>query len=481
MGIKDHDNRLLDYVYDELEASERESFERRLEEDATLRAELERVQSTRTMMERVVDAEPPQELFYDLVREARKAVAQQHQPSLFQRFTAALLRPQAATALLVLVVAVTGVYLLDNTQSRMPDDPRDVVSPTTLPSRGEVAAAHEPTPVMAEGALAGAPESEAVARNDAPGDDLKSFGVASADPAAEPASKADAPRSPVVAEKAKERPLKRRAKKMAKTRRSRAKQMPAPTREQQKVAKGVSQSAKPFAVPPPAPRKAVQRTESAANQAVAVGDAGVQEKMRSGQSSRLRVSRPAPALSDMAASEDSASASERGAPEAEPQAVESVKVEPYQRAMNDYRAQRYGQAINGFNRVLVDKKLRHRVYSARLHLARAYRKQKKTARALEQYRSVLQTKQSVSQRRKVLLETARLEMQAGMLGAARSHVLDVLRGQKKPSAAAKALLTEVEERIRLARLRKAKKKAKPTTESKKAKPATESKKAKTSK
>ena len=57
MGIKDHDNRLLDYVYDELEASERESFERRLEEDATLRAELERVQSTRTMMERVVDAE----------------------------------------------------------------------------------------------------------------------------------------------------------------------------------------------------------------------------------------------------------------------------------------------------------------------------------------------------------------------------------------------------------------------------------------
>jgi hypothetical protein len=470
MGIKDHDNRLLDYVYDELDASERESFERKLEEDAALRAELVRVQSTRTMMQRVVDDEPPQELFYDLVREARKAVAQQHQPSLLQRFSAALLRPQAATALLVLVVAVTGVYLLDNTASHMPDDPRDVVSPTTLPSRGEVAAAHEPTPVMDEGAPAGPEESEAVARSEATEDDLESFGVASAEPAAEPASKADAPRSPVVADKAKVRPGKRRAKKLAKAPRSRARQVPAPAREQQKVAKAAPTSVRPIAVQPAAQGKGALRKESAAKRPVLARDALVQQKARSDQSSRGRVSLSAPALDDMAPSEASSSASERGIPEApETQEAEPVKVEPYEAAMNDYRAQRYGQAINGFNRVLVDKKLRHRVYSARLHLARAYRKQKKTARALEQYRSVLQTKQSVSQRRKVLLETARLEMQAGMLGAARSHVLDALRGQKNPPAAAKALLTEVEERIRLVRLRKAKKKAKPAAESKKAK------------
>jgi len=469
MGIKDHDNRLLDYVYDELEASERELFERQLAEDAALRAELARVQSTRTMMNQVVDEEPPQELFYELVREARKAVAEQHQPSFFQRFSAALLRPQAATALVVWVVAVTGVYLLDNTQSRMPDDPRDVVSPTTLPSRSEVVAAHAPTAAMDEKASPGVAESKK-ATEASPADDLVSFGAGVLEAALEPASKADGTVNTDVVgnagiaskDNATKRPSKRRAKKVAKARRSRAKQAPAPAREQQNLVA-------PRTVQPMAQGNQTGLGVLNAKRSVLAKKSVVQKEGYSGQAVMNRMDRSSGASS---ASAPSAAPSADDSEMQEPLEVDEaavVKPEPYEAAMSDYRAQRYGQAIRGFNRVLVDKKWSNRVYSARLHLARAYKKQKKTARALEQYRSVLQAKQSVSQRRMILLETARLEMQIGLLGAARTHILEASRGQKKLSPAANALLKKVEERIRRAQVQKEKKK-KQATESKKAKP-----------
>ena len=128
--------------------------------------------------------------------------------------------------------------------------------------------------------------------------------------------------------------------------------------------------------------------------------------------------------------------------------------------MLDYKAKRYGQAVTGFKRVLADKGLGSRVYTARLHMARAYRKQGKLSLALGQYRQLLEMQQSGVQKASVLLETARLEMNMGQLGIARTHVMQLLKRRKKPLPAATDLLKQIEERI--AAVEKAKKSTKKT-------------------
>jgi len=480
MSASDQDNRIVEYLYGELEPAERVAFEQSLEADAELRAELESFRGTRAMMNSVVDEEPPQALFYELVREARKAASPEQRPSFIQQLMAALIRPQAATAMLVLIVAGTGLYLLDSNQHRIQEHPGDVVSPSALPTRSEMASAEsvadEVAPAMAKldketglgaalptdsaadpsfasdlselvagNAPAKAPESEPSARGS---DDDWGAGTAGRVASGGNVERKDravgGDRRRMAARAKKKRPL-RKAKSTSDNSAPSmlATSKPRPTKEKGMEGMGVSA----MGMERPAPKATKSKPSS-----IVYG--GQQSNEKASQSALPRAEAPA------------APASEAQEDEAISVVDQDKKPKKFDQAMTDYKAQRYGQAIAGFQRVLADKSLRNRVYTAKLHMARAYRKQGKLSQALNQYRTVLQAQQTRGQRHALLLETAQLEMNMGQLGVARSHVLQVLKGQKKPSPEASALLAQLDRRISEVDKKKAAKKAAPAKESK---------------
>jgi predicted negative regulator of RcsB-dependent stress response len=111
MSRQDRENQTIDYLYDELDPQERAEFEEALQHDDALRSEVKSLKDTQEVIKRTIVEEPPQALYYDLVREARKAVSDGPKESLLQRLTSRLLSPAAATAMLAAVVVIVAISL----------------------------------------------------------------------------------------------------------------------------------------------------------------------------------------------------------------------------------------------------------------------------------------------------------------------------------------------------------------------------------
>ena len=129
MSRRDLDNQMMDYLYDELPPAERASFEREMQSDASLKAEVESMQATRSMVHQAELHSPmpaaPVALMHDLMREARKAVAPEPKPSFFDKLTAWLMQPAAATAMLVVMLVATGLVVMqrDDRSGEIPGTP----------------------------------------------------------------------------------------------------------------------------------------------------------------------------------------------------------------------------------------------------------------------------------------------------------------------------------------------------------------------
>ena len=144
MSPRDLDNRMMSYLYDELPQSERDAFEQQLRSDEPLRRQVEELRATRLMLRRAeAPPPPPQALFAELLRESRRAAPVPTQASFWERLGALIMRPATATAMLVVVVAVTGVWVVgtrDRTLRRGIQDTDQPALAPELPSKREVAA-----------------------------------------------------------------------------------------------------------------------------------------------------------------------------------------------------------------------------------------------------------------------------------------------------------------------------------------------------
>jgi TolA-binding protein len=140
MSQNDPDNRLMDYIYDELTPSDRAAFEQAMANDETLRRHVGELQSTRQLLKRAVQpSQAPLGLMQDLIREARVSASAPPQLPLWERLANLLMRPSMATAALVVVVAITGVYITNNERSHLqhdvtaPESPAVALSPALEP------------------------------------------------------------------------------------------------------------------------------------------------------------------------------------------------------------------------------------------------------------------------------------------------------------------------------------------------------------
>ena len=138
MSRRDLDSQMMDYLYDELPPVERQAFEARLASDEALRREVEAFQGTRALLANIEAVPAPQPLMYELMREARKSAAPSPKVAWWERLAALLMQPAAATAMLVLIVAFTGVYVMKRGDRGAADDPAHRAAPAEASSRGDI-------------------------------------------------------------------------------------------------------------------------------------------------------------------------------------------------------------------------------------------------------------------------------------------------------------------------------------------------------
>ncbi len=180
---------MMDYLYDELSPSDREAFERQMSLDPALKAEVESLQSTRVLVASAM--EPPQAppmLMHDLMREARKAVAIEPQPTLFEQLASLFMHPAFGAAALVLVVAVTGVLMTQQSQDMAEPLPGDDMTVAKIEADGADRGPTLEGAAVADRSAVEVEESPA----EADGDEEKNEALAAA-PAEQPADEPAAP------------------------------------------------------------------------------------------------------------------------------------------------------------------------------------------------------------------------------------------------------------------------------------------------
>ena len=140
---------LVEYVYEELAPDRAASVERHVEGCEHCRGELESLQETRQAFSDLPELDPSPRVTYDILREARKAVAaKQERPAPLLRF---LLSPAFASAA-VLVVASGAIVALTRLGA---DEPAEVAVAEEAPApplpgvaAPALAPAAEPTPEL---------------------------------------------------------------------------------------------------------------------------------------------------------------------------------------------------------------------------------------------------------------------------------------------------------------------------------------------
>lgn len=144
---RDTHDKVLDYLYDELPASEREAFEQQLRRDPALEREVESLRGVRQLVARATVPAPPAALLQNLQREARLA-APTARESWFDRFMAGLMRPATGVAFAALAIVGTGIYLSKQkppVAARSPVGDVALLTDADKREKDEVSSLHETT------------------------------------------------------------------------------------------------------------------------------------------------------------------------------------------------------------------------------------------------------------------------------------------------------------------------------------------------
>ncbi len=110
------DIEVVDYLYGEMTPERRAAFERRLQDEPELRAEVARFQALKTRLDGLPEMEPPPELVDRVIAQAHEACRRREQaePGWLDRLAESvrwLLRPQAGIALAAMLVVAVGIYM----------------------------------------------------------------------------------------------------------------------------------------------------------------------------------------------------------------------------------------------------------------------------------------------------------------------------------------------------------------------------------
>jgi TolA-binding protein len=111
MSTQDRDNKLLDYLYDEMDPSARHEFEQELTNSAPLTEDMERLQQVRSMMKNVEEEIAPGALMNDIMRQARLAIEDEAKVGFAERLLQWLTTPALATGALAIALIAVGGYL----------------------------------------------------------------------------------------------------------------------------------------------------------------------------------------------------------------------------------------------------------------------------------------------------------------------------------------------------------------------------------
>lgn len=117
MNRQEMEERLVDFLYDELEPAERERFEASLSEHPELQAEVASHLATRSMLASsgaLAEVQMPPGLLDGVMREARAVASSPEEPTTegwLARLLSLLMQPAMAAVLLVMLVAGTSIFL----------------------------------------------------------------------------------------------------------------------------------------------------------------------------------------------------------------------------------------------------------------------------------------------------------------------------------------------------------------------------------
>jgi TolA-binding protein len=524
MSRNDIDSQLMDYLYDELSPSQRESFEREIAQDDALREKVQELQATRSMLQRAIPPnEAPVSLMQDLLRESRLAADVTEKEALWSRIANWLMRPSMATAMLVLVVAVTGVYITSTKDSHLTRSATEPESPSVALKSAPQPTSIKAVPIALEEtdkselrALAPLSEAEAPPLDDAEERDegteraavriikegtlggvykqdekRMAGGFGRAEKRAKRAAKKGRgdETTPLREVSAKRKALRMRALKTVTRGKDRVLQDKAldsqPSARAQAIAKP---KAKQRANAPSQGAKAQEEAGSAPDGDVADGSRVAENQAQQPKRNlniddrQNKAATPPPPIVSTAQADKLQSSSDQ--PSSTSTSLEKKKKQAtiatgspaaskgdYALAIKHYKNQRYDDAINEFRAFLDNNRSSNLAPDAERNIARSYRQTNRLRRAMSKYRTLLKRFPKYRYRSAVLIETARLELAVGELDAARLHLKEAAK-DKSISKEAKRLLSRVnlEMQIRRKASKKTQTKAAKTKAAEKAEP-----------
>jgi hypothetical protein len=154
------EDRMMDYLYEELSEQERSAFEAAVSAYPDLQEAISEFRNTRSSFESLPQIEVPNLVKANILREARLAVAEA-ESTWFARLTAILTRPAMGTAFAAVLVASVGLLVIER-GGVFQHEEETRVSPAEDISRTAVASAAEEQPEMDDNES----EEEGIAKTD---------------------------------------------------------------------------------------------------------------------------------------------------------------------------------------------------------------------------------------------------------------------------------------------------------------------------
>lgn len=139
LSRQDIEDRLMDYLYEELSDDESALFEEELRRHPDLQAEVDSHRRTRSAFARLPQLDMPHLVQANILREARRAAAdvgaaRQEPAGLLARLAAWLMQPAVATAMIGVLVAAIGLYVADRRMLSNDEVREDLYGPERGPS-----------------------------------------------------------------------------------------------------------------------------------------------------------------------------------------------------------------------------------------------------------------------------------------------------------------------------------------------------------
>lgn len=136
---QDIEDRMMDYLYEELSDDESALFEEGLRHHPDLMAEVDAHRHTRSAFARLPELDIPHLVQANILRDARRAAAEvgvaREQPrGLLARIASWMMQPAAATAMVGVLVAAIGLYVADKKMLSNEEVREDVYGPERVPS-----------------------------------------------------------------------------------------------------------------------------------------------------------------------------------------------------------------------------------------------------------------------------------------------------------------------------------------------------------